>query len=177
MPRESRNDEELCKASDHVVYEIERLCGTLHDHEQLNLAHHAGQDQSLWTHDALLESWTIHLRNTMHFLRGQQARASDILAEDYFDGSAWYELLAGIPGRTGIVAQVDEASLDRRINKEIVHLTYGRIGITVAQKQWPIGVDSQHLGRDLFVFVENVASERVAPNFDDRARTALRMLG
>jgi hypothetical protein len=75
------------------------------------------------------------------------------------------------------VAQVDEAALDRRINKEIVHLTYDRMGITIEQKQWPLGMVSQHLGRDLFVFVENVPAERVAPSFDNRARTALRMLG
>jgi hypothetical protein len=56
MLREPRSDSELCKASDHIVYEIERLCGTLRDLEQLNLAHHAGQDPSLCTHDALLES-------------------------------------------------------------------------------------------------------------------------
>ena len=177
MARKARLDDELRKASEHVVYEIERFCGTVQDIEQIQLNHHAGRKPSLWTHDALLESWTIHLRNLMHFLRGSEARTSDILAEDYFDGSRWYELLAAIPGRSTIVAGIDETKLDWRISKEIVHLTYDRIRITPEQKQWPIGEVSQHLGRDLLVFVEHVATTRVEADFADRALAALRTLG
>lgn len=175
--RQPPSDDERRKASEHVAYEIERPCGTVQDIQQIHLDHHAGRNPSQWTRDALVESWTIHLRNTMHFLRGTEARTSDILAEDYFDGSQWYDLLTAIPGRSAVVAGVDEAQLDWRINKEIVHLTYNRIGITPEQKLWPIGEISRHLGRDLLVFVEHVAATRVAADFADRAHAALRTLG
>jgi hypothetical protein len=61
--------------------------------------------------------------------------------------------------------------------KEIVHLTYDRIAITAQQKQWPVGNISRHLGRDLLVFVENVAAERVASDFAQRSHVALLTLG
>ncbi len=176
MARPHRTDDELQRASNHVAYEVERLFGTLSDLSELHVAHQLGEARSPWTRDALLESWTIHLRNVLHVLRGEKAQLSDILAEDYI--ADWYDVLSSDLGRRaaremGLVKDPDEEHLDWRINKEIVHLTYDRLDISLEARLWSVGDVTQHLGRDFQVFVDHVAPERVERSFFDRVEAAL----
>jgi hypothetical protein len=178
VSRPERSVGELREASIHVVYEIERLFGALHDLWLINCSHQRGDPASLWTHDALLESWTIHLRNTMHFLRGSKPQPSDILAEDYFTRPSWYSVLheaSHVAVEAGLVPPIDESMLDRRINKEIVHLTYDRIEVAADAKFWKLGEITEHIARDLQVFVDTVPQSHVAEGFHDRAQAALRI--
>jgi hypothetical protein len=168
---------ELRLASEHVVYEIERLFGMTRDFRDAQRAHYAGENPSPWTRDALLTAWTIHLRNTMHFVRGSSPQPHDILAAHYFPGDAWWELL-GQAG-SGWTSEawrrpddVNEERLDERIDKEILHLTYERIHCVAHGKRWHVGAVS-HLAHDLDVFLENVPSELVTDDFAPRTQTAL----
>jgi hypothetical protein len=104
------------------------------------------------------------------------ARPSDITAEDYV--ADWCGALSNNPGRRaaremGLVKDPDEEGLVWRVNKEIVHLTYDRLNISLEDRLWPVGAVSQHLGRDLQVFVEQVAPELVERSFFDRVDAAL----
>jgi hypothetical protein len=150
--------------------------GTLSDLSELHAAHQLGEARSPWTRDALLESWTIHLRNVLQFLRSEGARPSDIVAEDYI--ADWCHVLFDNPGRRaaremGLVKDPDEQRLVWRVNKEIVHLTYDRLDISLDNRLWPVGAVSQHLGRDLQVFVDHVVPELVERSFFDRVEAAL----
>ena len=170
MPRPIRSAAQLCQASDHVAYEIERLFGTLHDLEALYRARYGGTDTSLWTHDALIESWTIHVRNLMHFLRAAKPQPDDIQARDFFTGSEWRELLPRRPRDDA------EKHIDRRINKEIVHLTYARTKVTRERKQWQLSAITAKVGDELQIFIDHVPMNRVDPSFHRRALDALKTL-
>jgi hypothetical protein len=152
------------------VYEIEMLYGALHDLEGLYRARYGGADTSLWTHDALIESWTIHVRNMMRFLRALKPQPDDILARDFFTGAEWHKLLPQRPRDDA------EKQIDRRINKEIVHLAYARTKVTPEKKQWQLSAITAKVGDDLQIFVENVPMNRVEPNFHRRTLDALKSL-
>jgi len=170
MPRPIRSTRELCKASEHVAYEIEMLYGALNDLEALYRARYSGADASLSTHDALIESWTIHVRNLMHFLRAAKPQPDDIVARDFFTGAEWHKLLPRRPRDDA------EKQIDRRINKEIVHLTYARTKVTPEKKQWQLSAITAKVGNDLQIFISNVQMNRVEPNFHRRTLDALRTL-
>jgi len=161
---------ELCKASEHVAYEVEMLFGTLHDLEALYRARYGGTLTSLWTHDALIESWTIHVRNTMHFLRAAKPQPDDIVARDFFTGAEWHKLLPRRPRDDA------ERRIDRRMNKEIVRLTYARTNGAPGKKQWQLNAITAKVGDDLQIFVNNVPMNRVEPNFHRRTLDALKTL-
>lgn len=168
MPRPIRSTRVLCMASKHVAYEIERLYGALYDLDALLRARYGGADTSLWTHDALIESWTIHVRNMMHFLRAAKPQPDDVLARDFFTGAEWQKLLPRRPRDDA------EKHIDRRINKDIVHLTYARTKVTPQTKSWQVGAITTKVGAELQIFLNHVPMDRVEPNFHRRALDALR---
>lgn len=178
MGRPERSPEELRLASEHVAWEIERLFGNLHDYMGIQRAHYAGENPSPWTREALLDSWTIHLRNTMHFVRGSSPKPSDVLAADYFSGDRWWTLLAEAQSGWSSAAwgqseELDESTLARRIDDQVVRLTYDRIHAASDVKNWQIGAITIHLGRDLQLFVDNVPAGVVVEDFAVRAQNAL----
>jgi hypothetical protein len=160
----------LCKASEHVVYEIEMLYGTLHELEALYRDRYGGAETSLWAHDALIESWTIHVRNMMHFLRAVKPQPDDIVARDFFTGSEWHRFLPRRPRDDA------EKQIDRRINKEIGHLTYARTKVAPEKKQWQLSAITAKVGDDLLIFIKNVPMNRVEPKFHRRALDVLKTL-
>jgi hypothetical protein len=155
-------------ASKHVAYEIERLYGALYDLDALLRARYGGADTSLWTHDALIESWTIHVRNMMHFLRATKPQPDDVLARDFFTGADWQKLLPRRPRDDA------EKHIDRRINKDIVHLTYARTKVIPQTRSWQVGAITTKVGADLQIFLNHVPMDCVEPNFHLRALDALR---
>jgi hypothetical protein len=167
VPRPVRSTRELCKASEHVAYEIERLYGTLHDLEALLRARYGGAETSLWTHDALIESWTTHVRNTMHFLRATKPQPNDILARNFFTGSEWQKLLPRRPRDDA------EKHIDRRI-KEIAHLTYARTKVTPEATSWQMSTITTKVGADMQIFLNHVPMDCVEPHFHRRTLDALR---
>jgi hypothetical protein len=168
VARAARSTRELCKASDRVAYEIELLYGTLNDLGALLRARYGGADPSPWTRDALIESWTIHVRNMMHFLRGEKAQRGDILARDFFTGTEWQKLLPRRPRDDA------EKHIERRINKEIVHLTFAGAKVTRERKQWQLHAITAKVGDELQVFIDHVPMNRVDPSFHRRALDTLK---
>ena len=122
----------------------------------------------MWTHDALIESWTIHVRNMMHFLRAAKPQPDDILARDFFTASEWKGLLPRRP------RDDFEREIDRRINKEVVHLTYARTKVTGEKKQWRLSAITAKVGDELRIFINNVPMNLVEPAFHRRTLDALK---
>jgi hypothetical protein len=165
VTRPARSANELRGASEHVLYEIEMLYSTHRDLESLHRLNPPGKNEPLGTHNALIESWTVHVRNLMEFLRSTVGR-DYILARDYFPAGRWHELL---PRRKRDEA---EREIDRRINKEIVHLTYARLAISREEKMWDMGEVTAKVDNKLRVFVAHVPSDYVQQDFCARARLA-----
>ena len=169
VPRPIRSAAQLCQASDHVADEIERLFGTLQDLDALYRARYRGTDTSLWTHDALIESWTIHVRNLMHFLRAAKPQPDDIQARDFFTGSEWQKLLPRRPRDDA------EKHIDRRINRR--SCTVMRV-LKVTRVEEAVAIDSitAKVGDELQIFIDHVPMNRVDPSFHRRALDALKTL-
>jgi hypothetical protein len=137
--RKQRTIEELRAASQHYHYELELF-------KDLTRLMKTGPFESppsfkpSLINDALLESYAIHLRNLIDFfythIEGDDKtkglaipKPEDMIAEDFFDSpDEWRNL------RPKITDELKAARI--RAHREIVHLTYHRIGISDKQKQW-----------------------------------------
>ncbi|MCA1807047.1 MAG: hypothetical protein LC687_04250 [Actinobacteria bacterium] len=110
--------EELRAASNHLYYEIWMLYSAAH---RLPAATHGTV-----AHNALIESFAIHLRAVLDFLfPPQQAYESDVLAVDF---------VTPLPYDTRISELLDR--LRERVHTEVAHLTYGRQEVSIEAKQW-----------------------------------------
>jgi hypothetical protein len=104
----------------------------------------------------------------MHFLRAARPQPDEILARDFFTGSEWQKLLPRRPR--------DDAEKDiyRRINQEIVHLTYARTKVTGEKKQWQLNAITAKVGDELQIFINNVPMNLVEPTFHRRTLDTLK---
>lgn len=80
--------------------------------------------------NALLESFTLHARALLDFFYGRRRKKDDALASDFFEEDAWEQ---SRPPMAGTLSDVN-----RRVGKEIAHLTYSRANVTEEAKGWPI---------------------------------------
>ncbi len=159
-------------ASEHVAHIFERLFGSLSESMAVQRAHYSGESPSPWTRQALFDSWAIHLRHAMHFLRPLYPQPGDIVAEDYFPDGRWREILAAsVGGDWGPMLAVSE--LTEWLETEILHLRYERIHAAVDSKRWPLASMTIHLRDDLQAFVDNVSHELIADDFAVRTQNAL----
>jgi hypothetical protein len=160
MPRERPPIEQLHRfAEEHLLHEA----GMLHAVTVKLLNRHHRDDPVV--ENALLESYTIHLRNLIDFLFVKEPRvATDAVAADYFDDSDWElveleqsEHLRRVKGRVG---------------QEIVHLSYNRLAIPEDEKGWQvIGIGGEILS-GFVAFAEWVPDESVPEGWRDRAFAA-----
>ena len=114
--RGRRSDDELREVSVHLLYELQMFRATA-------LGLMSGLFPGGPLHDAVLEAFIIHGRNLLHFLYAENSQASDVVAEDFLDDPAqWLTVRGDLPASL--------ASLRRRTNKEVAHLTYDRLSVT-----------------------------------------------
>lgn len=108
--------------------------------------------------NAFLESFTIHTRALLQFLFPKDAKPDDVLAEDYFENpDDWFQLRGELPEPLTIV--------NRRVGKEIAHLTYARLDVTPETKGWNIPVIWAALLRVLQAFAKNAPRDRLGPSW------------
>jgi len=156
--RSQRSDENLLKASEHLAYEfwmIDSLARKLKAEE-------ASDDPMK---NAMLEAFTVHARSILDFfyLPENQRRIpkpDDMLADDYLheDRNRWRSQR---PTRTAILDQVND-----HVNKEIVHLCYGRIDALAIMKEWP----ALQIRDDLFEILDDFLSKAPRIRICDRLR-------
>lgn len=124
--RPRRSDEELRAASKHLVFEFGMLQQTCES---------ARVEDVRARKNAFLESFAIHARNLLDFFYSPDGprkypQPDDVIAEDFFDvASDWHNER---PTKSDILA-----SLHRRVNKEVAHLTYERLKNMTVGPSWP----------------------------------------
>lgn len=142
MPRGERAAQELKEfAEEHLAYEAEMLFASAQELAEGKHPQHIT--------NALLESFTIHLRALIDFFWGQYpARKDDALAEDFFEHpSHWKEKKPDFPAALELARN--------RANKEIAHLTYERLNIKPEAKVWPVAEMANAMRSALIVFAKS----------------------
>lgn len=120
--RGKRSDEDLKAASKHLSYEIQMLYGTANLLAQGNI-------YSWAVHNALLESFLIHVRIMLEFLYAQKPWPDDVIAEDFFDDPN--EWVQARPKKSDLLKDAH-----KRAGKQLAHLSYTRLAITPEKKAW-----------------------------------------
>lgn len=142
MPRNDQTEKEMrAFAEEHLVYEIQMLFGSARE-----LANNEHPQQLV---NALLESFTIHLRALIDFLwEPPKVKRDDVLASDFFAKPGhWLQIRGELPE----VLQPAK----HRAGKEIAHLTYARLAVEPEAKPWPVSVMANAVGDVLSLFFEN----------------------
>ncbi len=146
-------------AMEHLLYEFGMLRETA---EELARGHHAGDAV---VQNALLESFTVHARGLLDFLYGKRRKRDDALASDFFVDTTWEQ---GRPARSGRLGEVN-----RRVGKEIAHLTYSRATVTERAKGWDISAMYMEMAQVFGLFVRLVPEETIGREFLEVANSLL----
>lgn len=137
-----REKNELIEISKHLYYEYSMFIAIT---EEMITGYPPGL-----INNALLQSFTVHVRNLVDFLYPKdKPQKDDVIAEHFFYNSEdWLRF------RPPITILLKEAK--SRTNKEMAHLTYSRLNITPLQKRWAFSNIAINM-RDCFdVFIKNV---------------------
>ncbi len=138
-------------ALEHLLYEFGMLRETA---QKLGNRHHS--DDGI-VENALLESFTVHARTLLDFFYGERRKPDDALAADFFDGNIWERSRPKLSGRLGEV--------NRRVGKEIAHLTYYRANVPRDAKGWQIIPMYLELASVVSLFVRLVPEQAVGREF------------
>lgn len=140
MSRKTRTKIELVNASGHLCYEIW-------------MVHHMGHSLATGLagqgpiHNALVNSFAVHVRNLIEFLYDQKgdSKSDAILAEDYFEIAAdWTSKRQELP------PVLRQAKI--RCEKQVAHLTYTR----ERKETWDFVMIVKELHIALSVFMASV---------------------
>jgi hypothetical protein len=119
-----------------------------------------GGQRQLGIHNALVESFTVHARVLLNVFYPAKPWPDDVLAKDFLDDPGTWE--HSRPPLSPLLADVE-----RRVGKEVAHLTYARLAVTPEQKQWRY----HELARDMRVvvvtFINLVPSSRLDAEWRD----------
>ncbi len=139
------------RLSEHVAYEIDRLFAT---HGML-----VGDVVQPGTapHDAVLESFAVHLRNLIEFLYGPRKFENNAIAEDFFADPARWRALSGTKPE-----DLDRAQ--KQGHKQIAHISFERVG---ADKRWYVGALTERLHEVVRAFLDNADEDRIGPELRD----------
>jgi len=117
--RKRKAEEELKQASTHIYYEI----------WMLNETAKIVCPDNLVINNSLIESFGIHARCILDFLCKDTGKEDDILAIDFFDDpKEWSQYIKEKS------SMLDE--INTRVGKELAHLTYARLKVTLEEKRW-----------------------------------------
>jgi hypothetical protein len=125
------SDQDLTRwAREHLVYEARMLACTairLAEREERAIPRDAESN-------ALLESFVVHVRCLSDFLWAERGKHEmDAFAFDFCEPGKWE---AAHPKFPPAVAQIRDQG---RAGREVVHLTYHRLDIEEAAKEWDVG--------------------------------------
>jgi hypothetical protein len=155
--------ERLRAMSEHILYEVEMFGQTID-----LLTPEIWQDVPAFlahgAHNALIESFTIHVRALHDFLYAEP-RGDVASAADYFPAGDWPEIR---PPEPEILREAR-----RRTGKEIAHLTYARLERDGDGKLWPHDEIVAALRLCLFRFIECVDRSLVCDGFWPRGWSAI----
>ena len=137
---------ELISASNHLFYEVKQFDATsalLFARKSLEINHGMMDPKDKkhrifaieTTTNAFLESFLIHLRIILEFLFKKEAGKGkdDIISKYYMDETDWSKMITELEK---ILTGVDLDDLKKRVNTEIVHLSFERNKKDTKTKQW-----------------------------------------
>jgi hypothetical protein len=158
------SDEQLTKwAREHLVYEVGML---MYAAEELAYRRDDPRDRES---NVLLESFVIHARCLSHFLwhsrKPKEQHEHDAFAEDLCAQGAW-ELKR--PPMSSALRQ----AIYERTGPEIAHLSYHRLAVLVAEKDWRVGRITVEIAAAVEVLAQHALPERL----DDETRYVLEQL-
>ncbi len=152
MNRKQRTDDTLREASEHLYYEVWMLTSLANGIG----SEIAGQGPIA---NALLESFVIHVRGIMDFLYSDNPKPDDVIAEDYFESSDKWPLI-----RPKLTALLKTAK--KRAGKEVAHLTYARLEVTLETKPWPFIQIATEISRVMSIFLEKVPKSKLGKQWE-----------
>jgi hypothetical protein len=148
MARKVRSDEVLRKTSVHLRYEF----GTF---TQLAQMLNTGAFGTGTLNNALLESFTVHSRLLLDFFFDDKPRHDDeVVADDFFGCEGKW------PGMRGTMPPILQ-TVDRRVGKEVAHLTYSRLDVTPDEKLWTFPAIVQAIEKVWNTFITQVPPSRL----------------
>lgn len=146
--RTKRSEDELRQASEHLYYEIWMLNITA------GLGFERDAEVKTVINNCIVESFGIHARNLRDFFFKTSGKEDDMLAVDFFDDpEEWSKY---INKKRNILNEIN-----RRVGKELVHLTYSRIGKTPEEKIWKKGEIAKDINKLFKRFLKRVPKERI----------------
>jgi hypothetical protein len=102
--------------------------------------------------NALLESFTVHARILLDFLFAIKPKKDEVIAEDFFRNPEEWRRTR--PPKTETLKKVD-----RRVAKEVAHLTYARQKVTAQTKPWPFIEIAKDVSKVFSGFISLVPDE------------------
>lgn len=151
MGRKKRTPDELRRVSEHLHYEVQMLLGSAQGLDSETKAKGT-------LHNALVESFAIHLRNMLDFLwPDKPKRKSDwVIAADFFPSPSDWEKLR---------PEISQPLLDSRVRaaKEIAPLTYARLAVDPEQKGWDVRQIANEVTQVVEKFIRHVPMQFLGP--------------
>jgi hypothetical protein len=114
---------------------------------------------------AHLEAFCVHARNLIHFLHPNTAKDDDVLAQDFFD-----DLILWKKKRGALPELLKKAR--ERVNVEVAHLSYERLGRLGEEKKWPFQDICAAIEGRLGVFRSLLSKSRLAERLVESPPTA-----
>jgi hypothetical protein len=161
-------DDDLRLLSEHLCYEVEMTYSLA-----AWMVAHRGEGDQLAA-NAVLESFTIHLRQLIDFFWPENPRRSgdapDALASDFFEEGEWERLR---PERPEILSE----AIRKKVGWGVAHLTYGRARAKPEDKEWAFVALAHALAPAVIAFVDNVEPRKLVPEEVERMKTCAEAWG
>lgn len=84
---------------------------------------------------AVIESVAVHTRILLKFFFDACPRDDDVVAGDFYDELSSWNVWSKKAAESGKIDVIIDA-IENRVNKEVVHLTYYRLGVKPDDKAW-----------------------------------------
>lgn len=137
------NREKLIKASEHLFYEVRQFdsVSAFLYYKPLTV-YHGGIDPNSERErsflyeiakNAFLENLLIHMRIILEFLLKKKAVSDDIISKFYMSEENWNKMQKEIKE---LLKSINLKKIKKRVNKEIVHLTFKRNKMDDESKRW-----------------------------------------
>jgi hypothetical protein len=156
------SDADLHELSEHLYYEV-MMTFDLADVLNAAFVMPGGPPQAHLVRNALLEAFTIHVRQLVDFFWSERSLKWKLTqrgayAADYFDPGEWKRLRPTRP-------QALDRVLTGKVGWGVAHLTYPRAHVTPTQKQWEPLKMCAALELAVRCFVDNVDPAKFDPQW------------
>jgi len=123
------NDTLRRMAEGHLTYEFDMF------HASATLIGDQTVQSCIPLRNAVIESIAVHTRVLLKFFFDTSPREDDVVAGDFYENPSTWNAWATQTWKDANVGILIDA-IENRVNKEVVHLTYYRLGVKPDEKAW-----------------------------------------